>query len=49
MTEAGVMEPPRAAGFLESSCVTGDSAASLDDGTAKYANTNTLHGILGGR
>lgn len=43
MSEAGVTEPPREVGFLESPCVTADSAASLDDGivdTAKYVNTS---------
>lgn len=42
MSEAVVMEPPRPGGFLESSCSTGDSAASLDDGivdTVKYVHT----------
>lgn len=40
---SGVTEPPREVGFLESPCVTADSAASLDDGiveTAKYVNTS---------
>lgn len=44
MSEAAVMEPHRAGGFLESSCGVADSAASLDDGimdTAKYVRTNT--------
>ena len=43
MSEAVVMEPPRADGFLESSCGVGDSAASLDDcivDTAKYVHAN---------
>lgn len=40
---SGVTEPPREVSFLESPCVTVDSAASLDDGivdTAKYVNTS---------
>lgn len=43
MSEAVVMEPPRADGFLDSSCGVGDSAASLDDcivDTAKYVRAN---------
>ncbi|XP_030583871.1 long-chain-fatty-acid--CoA ligase ACSBG2 [Archocentrus centrarchus] len=48
-TEAGVMEPPRAAGFLESSCVTGDSAASLDDGIVDTANESSEEESTGER
>lgn len=49
MSEAVVMEPPRAGGFLESSCGPGDSAASLDDvapDAAKYVHTNTATTVL---
>ncbi|XP_047443161.1 long-chain-fatty-acid--CoA ligase ACSBG2 isoform X2 [Mugil cephalus] len=41
MSEAVVMEPPRADGFMESSCGTGDSAASLDDGIVDTANESS--------
>lgn len=41
MSEAEVMEPPRASGLLESSCGAENSAASLDDvDVAKYVHTN---------
>ena len=42
MSEAVVMDPPRADGFLESQCGAGDIAGSLDDvivDTAKYVHT----------
>uniref|UniRef100_A0A671WYL1 Long-chain-fatty-acid--CoA ligase ACSBG2 n=1 Tax=Sparus aurata TaxID=8175 RepID=A0A671WYL1_SPAAU len=41
MSEAVVMEPPRADGFLESSCGVGDSAASLDDCIVDTANESS--------
>lgn len=43
MSEAEVMEAPRASGFLESSCGAGNSAASLDDVyVAKYVDNNLI-------
>lgn len=43
MSETEVMEPPRASGFLESSCGAEKSAASLDDlDEAKYVHTGAL-------
>lgn len=41
MSEAAGMEPPRAVGFLESSCGVGDSAASLDDAIVDTANESS--------
>ncbi|KAM6922065.1 long-chain-fatty-acid--CoA ligase ACSBG2 [Xenentodon cancila] len=41
MSEAVVMEPPQADGFLESSCGARNSAASLDDGNVDTANESS--------
>ncbi|XP_042273566.1 long-chain-fatty-acid--CoA ligase ACSBG2 isoform X2 [Thunnus maccoyii] len=49
MSEAVVMEPPRPGGFLESSCGTGDSAASLDDGIVDTANESSEEESTGER
>ncbi|XP_061594761.1 long-chain-fatty-acid--CoA ligase ACSBG2 isoform X2 [Cololabis saira] len=49
MSDAVVMEPPQADGFLESSCGARSSAASLDDGTADTANESSEEESTGER
>ncbi|XP_039891054.1 long-chain-fatty-acid--CoA ligase ACSBG2 [Simochromis diagramma] len=46
---SGVTEPPREVGFLESPCVTADSAASLDDGIVDTANESSEEESAGER
>lgn len=49
MSEAEMMEPPKASGILESSCRAGDSPASLDDGIVDTANESSEEESTGER
>ncbi|XP_041862858.1 long-chain-fatty-acid--CoA ligase ACSBG2 isoform X2 [Melanotaenia boesemani] len=49
MSEAVVMEPPQTGGFLNSSCGTGHSAASFDEGTVDTANESSEEECTGER